>query len=291
MPLPSSSRRWYAVTCLLAAVACTTERPDAPGTAGAGSAAGGRADAGMEAVLERELARIQQAADTADRLLHPLPLLRPAQEAALRRHTNAQQLGPARALGIPPDLPAGEVQRLAGTGRLVRLADSTQFWIVRELDYSLPYLVPDAEALLREIGERFHARLSALGLPAFRLEVTSVLRDASSQAALRRVNPNAAAGESTHQYGTTFDLAYNAFAAPATPLVPPSSPEAPWLERHLVRIGDRFAETVAARRSAELQAILGEVLLELQGEGKVMVTLERLQPVYHMTVARRITPR
>jgi hypothetical protein len=34
-------------------------------------------------------------------------------------------------------------------------------------------------------------------------------------------------------------------------------------------------------------AVLGGVLLELQNEGSVMVTLERLQPVYHMTVARR----
>jgi hypothetical protein len=291
MPLPSSPRSWCAVICLLMPAACTAERPEAPGTTGAGAGAGGRADAGVEAALERELGRIQQAADTADRMLHPLPLLRPAQEAALRRYTNAQQLQPARALGIPPGTSGSEVERLAGTGRLIRLADSTRHWVVRELDYSVPYLVPDAEALLQEIGERFHARLSALGLPAFRLEVTSVLRDASSHAALRRVNPNAAAGESTHQFGTTFDLAYNAFAAPASPLVSPSAPEAPWLERHLLRIGDRFAETVAARRSAELQAILGEVLLEMQGEGKVMVTLERLQPVYHMTVARRLAPR
>lgn len=46
-------------------------------------------------------------------------------------------------------------------------------------------------------------------------------------------------------------------------------------------------EPVAARRSRELMAILGNVLIEAQDEGKVMVTLERLQPVYHMTVARR----
>ena len=42
--------------------------------------------------------------------------------------------------------------------------------------------------------------------------------------------------------------------------------------------------TAAQRR--ELQAILGEILLDLQREGRVMVTLERQQPVYHMTVAR-----
>jgi hypothetical protein len=48
------------------------------------------------------------------------------------------------------------------------------------------------------------------------------------------------------------------------------------------------AERVAGRRALELKAILGAVLVEMQDEGKVMVTLDRLQPVYHMTVARRL---
>jgi hypothetical protein len=37
-------------------------------------------------------------------------------------------------------------------------------------------------------------------------------------------------------------------------------------------------------------AVLGKVLLELQQEGAVMVTLEELQPVFHLTVARRLAP-
>ena len=45
-------------------------------------------------------------------------------------------------------------------------------------------------------------------------------------------------------------------------------------------------ETAAARKSRELQAILGSVLNELRREGDVLVTLERQQPVYHVTVAR-----
>lgn len=40
--------------------------------------------------------------------------------------------------------------------------------------------------------------------------------------------------------------------------------------------------------SLELRAILGHVLREMQDEGLVMVTYEVLQPVYHMTVARRL---
>ena len=45
-------------------------------------------------------------------------------------------------------------------------------------------------------------------------------------------------------------------------------------------------EAAAARKSRELMAILGEVLREMQDEGAVYVTLDRQQPVFHITVAR-----
>ena len=53
-----------------------------------------------------------------------------------------------------------------------------------------------------------------------------------------------------------------------------------------MRITALALERVAARYSRELQKILGDVLREMQSEGLVMVTLERQQPVYHLTVAR-----
>ena len=239
--------------------------------------------------LAREAARIRARADSIDAIFQPLPLLRPADEAALQRYGNAQQLAVARRLGIAPGTTAAELDRLLQQRRLVRIADTTDLWVVRRLDYSTPYLTRDAEALLREVARRFQAALAQLGLPRYRLEVTSLLRSAADQERLRRANPNAAAAVSTHQYATTFDVAYSAFAAPAEPFVDPSLPELPWLEPHLVWVAGAVAETVAARRSRELMAILGRVLLALQNEGKVLVTLERLQPVYHMTVARRRT--
>jgi hypothetical protein len=117
------------------------------------------------------------------------------------------------------------------------------------------------------------------------MEVTSVLRSAADQEALRRVNPNAARGESTHEHGTTVDVLYSAFAAPLEPIVAIDAAEAGWAVGHLRRYADLAAERVAARRAMELEAVLGAVLLEMQREGKVMVTLERQQPVFHMTLA------
>jgi hypothetical protein len=156
---------------------------------------------------------------------------------------------------------------------------------VRRLDRSKPLLMPGARDVLDEIGRRFQERLAGMGLPRYRIEVTSVLRTAQQQADLRRTNPNAA-GETTHSYATTFDIAYSAFAPPPEPLLEPDFSLRDD-ERHVaLHLAAVHVELVAARRSRELMAILGEVLITMQREGSVMVTLERLQPVYHITVRR-----
>jgi hypothetical protein len=280
--------RLASVFALCCGVAACGDRNDAPAGGAAGSAAPAsvqRAD--VERVLDSAFERVGAVADSVDGLFRPVPLLTPAQEAAFRRFGNAQQLERARALGVRPASEA-ERRRAVDAGRLLVLEDSTEHWVVRELTHSEPLLTPDARALLVRIGERFHARLDAMGAPRYRLEVTSVLRTAESQAELRRTNPNAAAGQSTHEYGTTIDIAYASFAAPAELRLELDATDAEWLRPRLERLAAAQLETVAARNSLELRAILGLVMLELQSEGVVMVTLERLQPVYHFTVARRL---
>jgi hypothetical protein len=235
-------------------------------------------------ILETALLAITARADSVDDALQPMPLLTPGQESALRQYGNAEQLARARALGVRPADSAATVRAIAD-GTLVELEDSTAYWVVRELDHSVPFVTPGTRALLQEIGERFQERIGALDLPPYRLEVTSVLRTAESQADLRTTNPNAAAGTSTHEYGTTLDLAYSSYAAPAD-AYPVDHEGPPWLGVYLDRIAAAVLEAAAARKSRELQAILGEELRRLQDAGAVMVTLERQQPVYHITVAR-----
>jgi len=238
-------------------------------------------------VLSKNLSRIDEEMQAVDSLFQPLPLLRSAQETALRQSPYHEQLARARELGIDRGPSAARIDVLRRQGRLVPLDDAAH-WVVRELDYSQPLVVPALRAALTQIGERFQARLRALGAPPFRMEVSSVLRTAADQRALREVNPNAAAGESTHEYGTSVDLAYSAFAAPAEPIVAVQAEEAPWALTYLRRYQDVAAGRVAARRALELKAILGEVLLEVQREGLVMITFERRQPVFHLTLAREL---
>lgn len=284
-PAPFLRRAWRIRAFLVAAITLggtgCSEDPDDPSP----DSPAGIERAQAEAALQRGFDDIVAHADSMDDALRPVPLMSPSERRALRRYLNPQQLERARALGVRPGDSASIAAALEAE-RLVPLSDTTEYWIVRELEHSMPLVVPSVSDLLTEIGERFHARLDSLGVPPVRMEVTSVLRTPETQAALRGVNPNAAGGTSTHEYGTTIDVAYNSFAAPASLGDWFDAGAATWLEPHLERVATTFAESVAARRARELEAVLGNVLLEMQQEGKVMVTRERQQPVFHMTVAR-----
>ena len=222
--------------------------------------------------------RVSVYVDSVDRQLRRVPALSRSERTALRRDVNAVQIARARSLGVRM---TGAVEPLAASGRLVRLPDTTQYWVVRDLDYSVPYVTPSTKALLEEIGRRFQAELDTLGVPRYRLDITSVLRTPEKQAQLRRANRNASKIESAHEFGTTLDIAYRRYAPPVDSAAASLPPAARLLS-------DSMVVETARLRGAELQAVLGRVLQQLKNEGKVMVMMERQQTVYHITVARRL---
>jgi hypothetical protein len=244
----------------------------------------------LDTALAVTLRQATALADSMEALLRPFPLMRPEEEAALRRYTNETHLRTASRLGIRPTH-AAAVDTLVQQGSLVPLEDSSQYWVLREMTASTPNVTPDTRALLQEIGRRFQDRLGALGLPALRFEVSSALRSTADQAMLLEQNANAAP-RSAHAYGTTVDIPYSAYAAPAA--LPPGVVGRAGLASgsHAVAELDRVARVIversAARKSRELKAILAAVLRDVQSEGLVLVTLERQQPVFHITVARRM---
>jgi hypothetical protein len=238
----------------------------------------------IEAFLTERIDTADRLARAADRILSPLPVMTPGEEAALRRFLNSAHLARARQLGVRAE-DEDAVDSLVAAGRLIQLEDSTRYWIVRPGD-SPAHVVPDLRALLEVLGARFQERLAELGLPPYRVEITSALRTAERQARLRRINANAAAGVSSHEFGTTVDLSYAAFAPPAeVPLeIMDGVPED--LRPHIRRIADLAFESVSARKSRELGRIFGRVLAEAQDEGIALVIYERQQTVYHLTVGR-----
>jgi hypothetical protein len=247
----------------------------------------GSRDATGERALRETLDRALAAAAEVEDALRPVPLLRPAHEARLRTHLNAAHVSRARALGVRPANDA-ELQRYIDQGRLIQLEPANEYWVVRDRAQPRAYVTPDVPPLLVEIAERFQARLAELDIPPYRIEITSVLRTAAEQAALRQRNPNAAAGVSSHEFGTTLDIAYESFAPPLE-LPAGLVADAPaGLRAELDRVASIAFETIGSRKSREMQAFLGHVLIDLQAEGDVLVILERLQPVYHITVGRRL---
>ncbi len=240
----------------------------------------------IERVLSETIRLADRLAGSADRILRPLPVMTPAEEEALRRFLNAAHLAQARALGVRV---VSRVARdsLLAAGRLVQLEDSTYHWIVRG-GTSPAYVVPHLRTLLEVLGGRFQERLAGLGLPPYRLEVTSALRTSERQERLRRSNANAAAGVSSHEFGTTVDLSYAAFAPPDDPPGEMLTGVPTEFAPHLKRIVDLALESVSARKSRELGAIFSQVLWEAQTEGLALVIYERQQTVYHLTVARAL---
>lgn len=232
-------------------------------------------------------ARADRAVGHAETALRAVPLLTDAEVGLLRRSLNARHVALGESLGVaPPDLLGG-----APPG-LVRV-DTLSSVLVLDGEFSDPLLTPDAAAALDLISDRFRDGLAGARLPPYRPVATSLLRSAESQAALRRVNANAAAGRSSHEFGTTFDLAYRRFEPVAR--VVAVAPRVPRPFRASVR------RAVAARVAAEyarlareypsrLDAVLGRALIALEDGGVLVALRERNQAVYHVTGARRFPP-
>lgn len=243
------------------------------------------ADAQLSASeMQRVEAAAKAYADSVDGQLRSVRRLSGKEVAALRRDLNREQIAKAKALGLKA-ASSEQMASLAKRGRLVRMDDTTRYWVVDTLTQSAPYLTPDAVAMLTEMGRRFEARLDSLGLPHFRMEVTSVMRTADDQADLRRFNANASKIVSAHQFGTTLDVSHLRFAAPANPL--PDSGVANASDPRVVQLYALALDSVAAHNASALSAILGRVIRQMKAEGKLLVMMERRQAVYHMTVARR----
>ena len=225
-----------------------------------------------------------------------IPVLTDDEVALLRRSRNARHVALAQELGVPPPDTRLEADSLVEAGTLVRV-ETDSLYTVLPMDASVPYLTASAAASLDSVAVRFRDRLATVGLPPFRFAVSSGLRSAEDQAALRGGNVNAAAGRSSHEYATTYDITYNPTRySPAPDALPPPprvDDRVPGFLRESVR------ERVAARQAADLDrlaadypsrltAALGRALIELEDEGVLVVVREVRQPAYHITVARRL---
>lgn len=232
----------------------------------------------------RLLAELEMEFDSVRNAFNQVSSLRAREVAELRQDRNAEQIAVARRLGLRAS-GDGEIERLVREERLVALGDSTEYWVLRPMDHSVPYVTPDTRALLEEIGRRFHARLDSIGLPRYRMKFTSALRTAEKQAALRRVNANASATVSAHEFGTTVDISYERFAAPVDAVQRVAGAADPMEAMRVVML-----DSLGVKHGAALRAELGRAIASLRDEEALHVMMENSQTVYHMTLGRGFEP-
>ena len=114
----------------------------------------------IERVLSEAVTVSDRFADSADRILSPLPVMTPAEEDALRRFQNGAHVATARTLGVRVGSRAAR-DSLLNVGSLIQIEDSTHHWIVRR-GASPAYVVPSMRTLLEVLGQRFQERLVAM---------------------------------------------------------------------------------------------------------------------------------
>lgn len=169
--------------------------------------------------------------------------------------SNHVHLAEARMIGIEP---LSDTRSHWQLRRPIVKVTSNADYFIDKLTFSRPYLVPEAEAALREIGRRFRDTIEARGGGDYRIKVTSLLRTPESVKRLRRRNRNAV-DSSVHQFATTFDISYAQFIADSDSI---------------------------PRSVDDLKGVLSEVLKAMREEGKIWVKYERKQPCFHITARR-----
>lgn len=170
---------------------------------------------------------------------------------------NDVQLATAKKIGIRPMESRESAAEMEG--RLVEIAPC-ELYGMDSLTHSIPFLIPQASALLDTIGANFLDSLENKGLNPNRVIVTSVTRTKDDVKRLRRTNTNASL-KSCHFYGTTFDISWKRFEKVEDPDGRPMQ--------------DVSADT--------LKLVLSEVLRDLRKADRCYVKYELRQGCFHIT--------
>jgi len=190
----------------------------------------------------------------ADAEIHRLPTYieqRPLKE--IFNDTNALQLVAAEKNGFKPISSLSDAYHIDKP--LIRIF-SCDAYMLDDLSASVPYLVPKAAQLLKEIGYAFQDSVRKRGGKAYRIKVTSVTRTEYSVSKLIRRN-RAATENSCHRYGTTVDISWVKF--------------------------DCLDPTMVVSLE-DLKNILAEVVQDFRRKGRCYAIFERKSGCLHITV-------
>ncbi len=176
--------------------------------------------------------------------------------AKIFNDVNETHLDKAKAVGLKK-IP--EKRDDINTSLLTQIVDS-DFLVLDELRYSVPYLTSGAARELNHIARAFHDSLARKQFPLYKLVVSSVLRTEEDVTRLRKSgNPNAS-DNSAHCYGTTFDITYTRY--------------------------HRDVETDEFMQPFELTKVLAEVLRDEKAAGRILAKYEKKEHCFHITACQ-----
>ncbi len=167
--------------------------------------------------------------------------------------SNHIQLPAAEANGI---VPITDFKTAYFTKKPLVYLSTSNIYFIDSLQHSMPYLVPKAAALLKEIATAFSDTIKARGHADYRIRVTSLLRTDFSVSRLQKRN-RAATSQSCHLYGTTFDISWVKFDC-----LDPNKP---------ISLED-------------LKNVLAEIVYNFREQGRCYAIFERKQGCFHITV-------
>ena len=101
-----------------------------------------------------------------------------------------------------------ELQAGFKRGDLVRVPTVGRGYHLDRLTHSEPFLLPSTMKTLETMADRFADAMEGTQDEGVSIRITSLTRTQSQQRRLRRRNANAFNGQSTHNYGASFDVAF-----------------------------------------------------------------------------------
>ena len=169
---------------------------------------------------------------------------------------NDTQLAAAKAIGVKPFKEAEDAANI----KQLSLIESNEHYKLDNFTHSVPYMIPQAAKLIDDIGANFLDSLANKGLNPYRIVITSATRSMEQQQQLSKSNINATEN-STHCYGTTFDISWKTF------------------EQVLDKDGRPMQEVGADT----LKMVLSEVLRDARLAKRCYIKYERKQGCFHIT--------
>ncbi|MFK8058083.1 MAG: DUF5715 family protein [Saprospiraceae bacterium] len=215
-----------------------------------------------------------------------VPLFKRSEKKILRTSRNNCHVETAEKIGIEHGTSFGE-------SKLQCLSANSKHYVEYDCHAQLE---PNALASLDILGYKFHQALAVAGLPPVRFAISSAYRSAEYQRKLRRKNRNATRTTSSHEFGTTYDLAYRRFFGMTESakdfhqyrLRKTSDERMVCLVEDIEATERAWSSRMTDRYIRRLEAILGRTLIELEGDGTLLVLREWRQPCFHITVAREL---